>query len=195
MMEILRAEHLTKIYGKGETAVRALDDVSFKVEAGEFIAVVGSSGSGKSTLIHILGSVDTPTSGKVFMNGQNVFAIASSDAHQLSVIDTGLSLLLMEEQTSAAARKALENGEFFAASHCLGNPDELADIAAALKEYYGETDLYQKVDGTVKAMAEKRCSRISHSLRSKRVRLSPLELMSMPMQDLFSAISPAYLLI
>ncbi len=74
MMEILRAEHLTKIYGKGETAVRALDDVSFKVEAGEFIAVVGSSGSGKSTLIHILGSVDTPTSGKVFMNGQDVFA-------------------------------------------------------------------------------------------------------------------------
>jgi len=74
MMEILRAEHLTKIYGKGETAVRALDDVSFKVEAGEFIAVVGSSGSGKSTLIHILGSVDTPTSGKVFMNDQDVFA-------------------------------------------------------------------------------------------------------------------------
>ena len=73
-MEILRTEHLTKIYGKGETAVRALDDVSFKVEAGEFIAVVGSSGSGKSTLIHILGSVDTPTSGKVFMNDQDVFA-------------------------------------------------------------------------------------------------------------------------
>ncbi|MBQ6119051.1 MAG: ABC transporter ATP-binding protein [Clostridia bacterium] len=62
------------MYGKGETAVRALDDVSFKVEAGEFIAVVGSSGSGKSTLIHILGSVDTPTSGKVFMNDQDVFA-------------------------------------------------------------------------------------------------------------------------
>ncbi len=73
-MEILRAEHLYKTYGKGETAVHALNDVSFKVEAGEFIAVVGSSGSGKSTLIHILGSVDTPTSGKVFMNGQDVFA-------------------------------------------------------------------------------------------------------------------------
>ena len=73
-MEILRTEHLTKIYGKGETAVHALNDVTFSVEAGEFIAVVGSSGSGKSTLIHILGSVDTPTSGKVFMNGQDVFA-------------------------------------------------------------------------------------------------------------------------
>jgi len=73
-MEILRTEHLTKTYGKGETAVHALNDVTFSVEAGEFIAVVGSSGSGKSTLIHILGSVDTPTSGKVFMNGQDVFA-------------------------------------------------------------------------------------------------------------------------
>ena len=73
-MEILRAEHLVKTYGKGETAIRALDDVSFTVESGEFIAVVGSSGSGKSTLIHILGSVDTPDSGKVFMNGQDVFA-------------------------------------------------------------------------------------------------------------------------
>ncbi|MBQ6119680.1 MAG: hypothetical protein IJK98_10640, partial [Clostridia bacterium] len=88
-------------------------------------------------------------------NGDNVYAIASSDAHQLSVIDTGFSLLLMEEKTSAAARAALENGAFFAASHCIGNPDELADIAAALKEYYGETALYQKVNDTVTAMEEK----------------------------------------
>ena len=73
-MEILRAEHLVKTYGKGETEIRALDDVSFSVESGEFVAVVGSSGSGKSTLIHILGSVDTPDSGKVYMNGQDVFA-------------------------------------------------------------------------------------------------------------------------
>ncbi|MCR5781602.1 MAG: ABC transporter ATP-binding protein [Clostridia bacterium] len=73
-MEILRAEHITKVYGKGETAIRALDDVSLSVESGEFVAVVGSSGSGKSTLIHILGSVDTPDSGKVYMNGQDVFA-------------------------------------------------------------------------------------------------------------------------
>ncbi len=73
-MEILRAEHITKTYGRGETAIRALDDVSLSVESGEFVAVVGSSGSGKSTLIHILGSVDTPDSGKVYMNGQDVFA-------------------------------------------------------------------------------------------------------------------------
>ena len=93
--------------------------------------------------------------GRFAANGENVFAIASSDAHQLGVIDTGFSYLLMEEKTSAAARKALENGEFFAASHCLGNPDELAEIAAALKENYGETDLYQKVSETVLAMEEK----------------------------------------
>ena len=72
-MEILRAEHLYKTYGKGETAIHALSDVSFSVEAGEFITVVGSSGSGKSTLIHILGGVDTPTSGTVYMNGQDIF--------------------------------------------------------------------------------------------------------------------------
>ena len=72
-MEILRAEHLYKTYGKGETAIHALNDVSFSVEAGEFITVVGSSGSGKSTLIHILGGVDTPTSGTVYMNGQDIF--------------------------------------------------------------------------------------------------------------------------
>ena len=73
-MKILEAEHITKTYGKGDTAIRALDDVSLSVESGEFVAVVGSSGSGKSTLIHILGSVDTPDSGKVYMNGQDVFA-------------------------------------------------------------------------------------------------------------------------
>ena len=88
-------------------------------------------------------------------NGENVFAIASSDAHQLSVIDTGFSLLLMEELTSAAARTALESGAFFAASHCIGNPDELADIAAALKDLYGETALCQKVSETARAMDEK----------------------------------------
>ena len=88
-------------------------------------------------------------------NGDNVFAIASSDAHSLSVIDTGFSLLLMDEMTGAAARAALENGEFFAASHCLGNPDELAAIAAALKKYYGETELYTKINDTVAAMKEK----------------------------------------
>lgn len=74
-MEILRVENLCKNYGKGETLVKALDNVSFKVEKGEFIAIVGSSGSGKSTLLHILGGVDHPTSGKVFVDGVDVYEL------------------------------------------------------------------------------------------------------------------------
>ncbi len=73
-MEILRVENLTKIYGKDENMVKALDDVSFSVQKGEFIAVIGPSGSGKSTLLHIIGGVDKPTSGRVYMNGQDVYA-------------------------------------------------------------------------------------------------------------------------
>jgi putative ABC transport system ATP-binding protein len=73
-MEILRTENLTKIYGKGENEVRALDNVSFSVQKGEFIAVMGPSGSGKSTLLHILGGVDRPTDGQVYMDGQDVYA-------------------------------------------------------------------------------------------------------------------------
>lgn len=73
-MEILRVEHLCKTYGKGENQVKALDDVSFTVDKGEFIAIIGPSGSGKSTLLHILGGVDQPTSGHVYMDGCDVYA-------------------------------------------------------------------------------------------------------------------------
>ena len=72
-MEILRIEDLTKTYGSGETEVRALNGVSFSVEKGEFLAIIGPSGSGKSTLLHIIGGVDRPTSGRVFLNGQDVY--------------------------------------------------------------------------------------------------------------------------
>lgn len=73
-MEILKIENLTKVYGKGENEVKAVDNISFSVEKGEFLAIIGPSGSGKSTLLHIIGGVDRPTSGKVWMNGQDVYA-------------------------------------------------------------------------------------------------------------------------
>jgi putative ABC transport system ATP-binding protein len=73
-MEILRIENLSKHYGSDANMVRALDDVSFSVNKGEFLAIMGPSGSGKSTLLHIIGGVDKPTSGKVYMNGQDVYA-------------------------------------------------------------------------------------------------------------------------
>lgn len=71
-MDILRIEHLSKIYGKGDTEVRALDDVSFTVPKGQFVAIIGPSGSGKSTLLHILGGVDTPTDGQVYVDGTDI---------------------------------------------------------------------------------------------------------------------------
>lgn len=74
-MEILRAEHLTKRYGQNENEVIAVNDMSFSVEQGEFVAIVGSSGSGKSTLLHLLGGVDRPTSGKVFIQGEDIYAL------------------------------------------------------------------------------------------------------------------------
>ena len=74
-MEILKVEHLTKKYGKGENEVIAVNDMSFSVDKGEFVAIVGSSGSGKSTLLHLLGGVDRPTSGKVFIEGKNIYEL------------------------------------------------------------------------------------------------------------------------
>nr|WP_317283927.1 ABC transporter ATP-binding protein [uncultured Sellimonas sp.] len=73
-MEILKVQNLTKVYGKGENQVHALNDVSFSVQKGEFVAIIGSSGSGKSTLLHLIGGVDRPTSGKVFVDGKDVYA-------------------------------------------------------------------------------------------------------------------------
>lgn len=79
---ILRVEHLFKTYGKGENCVKALNDISFSVKKGEFLAIVGPSGSGKSTLLHILGGVDEPSSGKVYVDGTDVYA---QNAEQLAV--------------------------------------------------------------------------------------------------------------
>ena len=73
-MELMQIQHLSKVYGQGENQVRAVDDISFTVEKGDVVAILGPSGSGKSTLLHILGGVDRPTSGKVFVDGQDVYA-------------------------------------------------------------------------------------------------------------------------
>ena len=81
-MEILKIENLLKIYGKGDNKVCALNNVSFTVEKGEFVAIIGPSGSGKSTLLHILGGVDKPTSGKVWLSGQDVY---SQNDEQLAI--------------------------------------------------------------------------------------------------------------
>ncbi len=74
-MEILRTENLCKTYGKGENEVKAVDNISFSVNKGEFVAIIGASGSGKSTLLHLLGGVDRPTSGKVYIDGQDIYSL------------------------------------------------------------------------------------------------------------------------
>ena len=89
-MKILEVKNLCKNYGKGDTLVKALDNVSFEVNAGEFVAIVGASGSGKSTLLHILGAVDRPTSGSVIVNGIDVFKQNDND---LAIFRTYLSIL------------------------------------------------------------------------------------------------------
>ena len=78
-MDILKACGLRKIYGSGETAVHALDGVDLTVEKGEFVAIVGTSGSGKSTLLHMLGGLDRPTEGKVFVDGKDIFALKDEE--------------------------------------------------------------------------------------------------------------------
>jgi putative ABC transport system ATP-binding protein len=81
-LEILKVNNLSKVYGKGDTQIKAIDNVSFSVEKGEFVAIVGPSGSGKSTLLHILGGVDTPTSGQVLVDGTDLFGL---DQTQLAI--------------------------------------------------------------------------------------------------------------
>ena len=78
-MEILKVENLTKTYGKKDTEVKALDNISFSVTKGEFIAIVGASGSGKSTLLHLIGGVDKPTSGKVYINGKDIYSLSKDE--------------------------------------------------------------------------------------------------------------------
>lgn len=78
-MEILRVENLVKTYGKGESQVKAVDNISFSVQKGEFVAIVGASGSGKSTILHLLGGVDRPTSGKIFIEGEDIYSLSDDN--------------------------------------------------------------------------------------------------------------------
>lgn len=85
-MEILKVENLTKKYGKKDTEVVALDNISFSVNKGEFVAIVGASGSGKSTLLHLIGGVDKPTSGKVYINGTDIYSLNNDN---LAILEEG----------------------------------------------------------------------------------------------------------
>ena len=130
-MEILRVENLTKVYGKGENEVRALDGVSFSVEKGEFVAVIGPSGSGKSTLLHILGGVDRPTSGRVLMDGKDVYAqneeqLAIFRRRQVGLIYQFYNLIPVLNVTENITLPVLMDGQKV-------NQNRLAELMTTLK--------------------------------------------------------------
>ena len=144
-MEILRVENLTKIYGKGENEVRALDDVSFSVNKGEFIAVIGPSGSGKSTLLHILGGVDRPTSGRVLMDGKNVYAqneeqLAIFRRRQVGLIYQFYNLIPVLNVTENITLPVLMDGQRV-------NNDRLKELITTLKLDGRENHLPNQLSG------------------------------------------------
>jgi putative ABC transport system ATP-binding protein len=144
-MEILRVEHLRKIYGKGENAVHALDDVSFSVEQGQFVAIIGPSGSGKSTLLHILGGVDRPTSGKVFVDGQDVYAqneekLAIFRRRQVGLIYQFYNLIPVLNVTENITLPVLMDGQKV-------NEDRLQELLQVLKLKGRETHLPNQLSG------------------------------------------------
>ena len=144
-MEILRVEHLSKIYGQGENEVRALDDVSFSVEKGQFVAIIGPSGSGKSTLLHILGGVDRPTSGKVFLEGQDVFAqnedqLAIFRRRQVGLIYQFYNLIPVLNVTENITLPVLLDGRKV-------NQQRLDDLLSTLNLHGRETHLPNQLSG------------------------------------------------
>ena len=144
-MEILRVENLTKIYGKGENEVRALDGVSFSVEKGEFVAVIGPSGSGKSTLLHILGGVDRPTSGRVLMDGKDVYAqneeqLAIFRRRQVGLIYQFYNLIPVLNVTENITLPVLMDGQSV-------NRDRLKELITTLKLDGRENHLPNQLSG------------------------------------------------
>lgn len=144
-MEILRVENLTKVYGKGENEVRALDGVSFSVEKGEFVAVIGPSGSGKSTLLHILGGVDRPTDGKVFMDGKDVYAqneeqLAIFRRRQVGLIYQFYNLIPVLNVTENITLPVLMDGQKV-------NQNRLAELMTTLKLTGRENHLPNQLSG------------------------------------------------
>ena len=144
-MEILRVENLTKVYGKGENEVRALDGVSFSVEKGAFVAVIGPSGSGKSTLLHILGGVDRPTGGKVFMDGKDVYAqneeqLAIFRRRQVGLIYQFYNLIPVLNVTENITLPVLMDGQKV-------NQNRLAELMTTLKLPGRENHLPNQLSG------------------------------------------------
>ena len=144
-MEILRVENLKKVYGKGENEVRALDGVSFSVNKGEFIAIIGPSGSGKSTLLHILGGVDRPTSGKVFMDGKDVYAqneeqLAIFRRRQVGLIYQFYNLIPVLNVTENITLPVLMDGQKV-------NQERLTELLTTLKLAGRENHLPNQLSG------------------------------------------------
>ncbi len=144
-MEILRVENLCKTYGKGENEVKALDNVSFSVNKGEFIAIIGPSGSGKSTLLHILGGVDKPTSGKVFMDGSDVYAqndeqLAIFRRRQVGLIYQFYNLIPVLNVTENITLPVLMDGQKV-------NEDRLRELMTILKLTGRENHLPNQLSG------------------------------------------------
>lgn len=144
-MEILRVENLTKVYGKGENEVRALDGVSFTVNKGEFIAIIGPSGSGKSTLLHILGGVDRPTSGKVYMDGKDVYAqneeqLAIFRRRQVGLIYQFYNLIPVLNVTENITLPVLMDGQKV-------NQERLGELLTTLKLKGRENHLPNQLSG------------------------------------------------
>ena len=144
-MEILRVENLTKIYGKGENEVRALDGVSFSVNKGSFVAVIGPSGSGKSTLLHILGGVDRPTSGRVLVDGKDVYAqnedqLAIFRRRQVGLIYQFYNLIPVLNVTENIALPVLMDGQKI-------NRERLSELMTVLKLTGRENHLPNQLSG------------------------------------------------